>query len=158
MRVGFGYDIHRLAEGRRLMIGGVHIPHPTGEDAHSDGDVLIHALIDALLGAAGANDIGTHFPPEDPAWKDAPGSKLLHLALREVEQRGYICRQADMTVILERPKLKPHIAAIRNNLAELLGKLPPDSVSVKAKTREGCGEVGAGRAVEAYAVVLLEEA
>lgn len=158
MRVGFGYDIHRLTEGRRLMIGGVHIPFHRGEVGHSDGDVLIHALIDALLGAAGANDIGTHFPPEDPEWKDAAGSELLHLTLREVEQRGYTCRQADMTVILEQPKLRPLIAAIRNNLADLLGKLPPDSVTVKAKTKEGCGEVGAGRAVEAYAVVLLEEA
>lgn len=157
MKIGFGYDLHRLTEGRALMLGGVHIPHHSGELGHSDGDVLIHALADALLGAAGAGDIGVHFPPEDPAWKDAPGLKLLGITAGILQDRGYRCVQADMTVILEKPKLRPHIGEIRRTLAEVLPGLSVEDISVKAKTKEGCGEVGEGRAIEAYAVVLVEK-
>ncbi|MBN2049250.1 MAG: 2-C-methyl-D-erythritol 2,4-cyclodiphosphate synthase [Spirochaetales bacterium] len=156
MRIGLGYDLHRLTEGRPLMIGCVLVPHTKGEEAHSDGDVLTHALIDALLGAAGEGDIGTHFPPGDPAWKNASGEKLLKLTAGVIARKGYACRQVDSVVILQEPKLQPYISVMRNRLAELLD-LSREDVTVKAKTKEGCGEVGSGNAVEAYALVLLEK-
>jgi len=156
MRIGFGYDIHRLVKGRKLMIGGVAVPFEMGEKGHSDGDVLIHALIDALLGAAGAGDIGLHFPPGDPAWKDAPGSTLLEITMGIVKSRGFTCRQIDSVVILEKPKLSPFRETIRDSLKQMITDTPLDAISIKAKTKEGCGEVGAGKAIEAYVVVLLE--
>ncbi len=158
MRIGFGYDIHRLVKGRNLMIGCFHVPCHTGEEAYSDGDVLVHAMIDALFGAAAIGDIGSHFPSTDPQWKDAPGSRLLKTALDMVREKGYVCRQADTVVILQKPRLRPYIDTIRSHLAEIMIDTPFECISVKVKTKEGCGEVGAGRAVEAYAVTLLEEA
>ena len=153
MRVGFGYDIHQLISGRHLLLAGVEIPSPVGESGHSDGDVLIHAVIDALLGSCGAGDIGTHFPDSDPAWKDAASRGLLIKALGIVH--GYRPINVDCTVCLEKPRLSSYIPAIREHLAQDLG-LDTAAISVKAKTGEGLGPVGSGRAVEAYAVMLVE--
>ncbi len=155
MRIGTGWDLHRLTEGRPLIIGGVHVPSPVGEDAHSDGDVLIHALIDALLGAAALDDIGTHFPPSDNKWKDADSRELLRQVMKLIEGAGYRVGNADCTVILEKPRLGPFRNRIRENLAADM-KIPVGAVSMKAKTHEKVDSVGEGRAVEAQAAVLLE--
>ncbi|HUW40377.1 MAG TPA: 2-C-methyl-D-erythritol 2,4-cyclodiphosphate synthase [Rectinemataceae bacterium] len=153
-RVGQGWDLHRLAAGRRLLLGGIQLPSDQGEDAHSDGDVLLHAIIDALLGAAALGDIGQHFPPSDAAWKDADSRDLLKRSVELVRGAGWEPGNLDCTVVLERPKVGPHRDAIRESLAALLG-MPVSAVSVKAKTAEGLGELGAGRAVEASALVTL---
>jgi 2-C-methyl-D-erythritol 2,4-cyclodiphosphate synthase len=154
MRIGSGYDLHRLVPGRALVIGGVRIPAPFGEDGHSDGDVLIHALIDALLGAAALGDIGAHFPPSDPAWKNIDSRRLLSATVLMIAEAGYRVGNLDSTVILETPKLKDHIPAIRACLADDLG-IGTDAVSVKAKTNESVDAVGESRAVAAHATVLL---
>lgn len=151
MAVGFGFDIHRLAPGRALRLGGVEIPHPRGLAGHSDGDVLLHAVIDALLGAAGRGDIGERFPDTDPAWKDADSAGLLRRVMEELKDAGAVVN-LDVTVLAEEPKLAPHRAAITTRLASLLGT---SRVSVKAKTMEGLGPVGAGEAIACYAVVQL---
>jgi 2-C-methyl-D-erythritol 2,4-cyclodiphosphate synthase len=154
MRVGTGWDIHSLVAGRSLVIGGIIIPHNLGEAGHSDGDVLIHAIIDALLGALALGDIGTHFPPQEDRWKDIQSAKLLHMTLDLLQ--GWEIVNIDSTVILQRPKLAPHIHSIRKSLADLCD-LPLERVSVKAKTAESMlGEVGDGRAVIAQASVLLQ--
>ncbi len=155
MRVGFGFDSHRLVEGRKLVLGGVLIPFDKGEDGHSDGDVLIHAVIDGLFGAAASGDIGSHFPPSDPAYKDIESLILLKKAMDEIEGL-YRVVNIDCTVILERPKILPFVPEIRKNLAVSLG-IPESAVSVKGKTKEGLDSAGEGRAVEAYAAVLLED-
>ena len=153
MRIGSGWDLHRLVPGRALVIGGVDIPSPLGEEAHSDGDVLLHALIDAILGAHAKGDIGSHFPPCDPEWKDADSRKLLETVLKEYKHRLI---NIDCTILLERPKLRPHIDAIRASLADLLAMDPAD-ISVKAKTAEGClAEFGTGDAVAASVTLLAE--
>ena len=154
LRIGEGWDIHPLVEGRRLMLGGVRLEHPRGEAGHSDGDVLWHAIIDALLGAAGLGDIGAHFPPSDQRWKDADSGVLARTAYEKVLESGWEIGNIDATVILERPKLGPHREAIRASIAAALG-VPAEAVSVKAKTNEGFGEIGSGEAVEARAVALL---
>jgi 2-C-methyl-D-erythritol 2,4-cyclodiphosphate synthase len=154
MRVGFGYDIHKLVAGRKLMLGGVEIPSPLGEKAHSDGDALIHAIIDALLGAASLGDIGKYFPPSDPAYKDISSRVLLSETATLIRDHGYTISNIDSTVILEKPKLLPHIASMKDTIASDLG-LPTGDVSIKGKTKEQCDAAGAGEAVEAYAVVLL---
>ncbi|MDC7235297.1 MAG: 2-C-methyl-D-erythritol 2,4-cyclodiphosphate synthase [Spirochaetales bacterium] len=154
MRIGQGYDIHRLVAGRPLILGGVTIPSEKGEAAHSDGDVLIHALIDALLGALAQGDIGTHYPPSDPKWKDADSRFLLRETLEKVSAAGYRIGNIDCTVILEQPKLGPHRESIRNGLQEDL-KIPLDCISFKAKTKEKQDAAGRGEAVEAMAAVLL---
>lgn len=152
-RIGEGWDIHKLTPGRRLMLGGVEIPSDRGEEGYSDGDVLLHAVIDALLGSAALGDIGLHFPPGDPEWKDAD-SRILARKTRDLVRRsGWKPVNLDCTVILERPKLAPYREAIRSSLAELLD-MDPKAVSFKAKTMEGLGPVGEGRAVEARAVLL----
>jgi 2-C-methyl-D-erythritol 2,4-cyclodiphosphate synthase len=159
LRIGLGFDNHRLVAGRPLWIGGVEIPSPVGEEAHSDGDVLLHALTDAILGAAGAGDIGEHFPDSDPRWKDQPSSLFLHEAARIASGRGFRLVNLDATVFLEEVKLSKHKQAIRGRLRELLAEfwdLDPDAVSVKAKTAERCDAVGTGEAVAAQVVVLLE--
>jgi 2-C-methyl-D-erythritol 2,4-cyclodiphosphate synthase len=150
-----GYDIHRLIPGRRLLLGGVDIPSDVGEDAHSDGDVLLHAVIDALLGAAVRGDIGTLFPPEDPRYAGISSRILLERVRRLLEGDHLAPAHLDCTVILQAPRLRPHVDRIRETLAADLG-MPAGSVSVKAKTKEGLDAVGHGVAVEAYAVVLLE--
>jgi 2-C-methyl-D-erythritol 2,4-cyclodiphosphate synthase len=156
MRIGCGYDIHKLVENRALVLGGALIPFSRGEEGHSDGDVLIHAVIDALFGAAGLGDIGTHFPPSDQAFKNIKSTILLEKSMRLVQEAGYTIVNIDSTVIIERPVLKPHIPAIRAALAKSAG-VAENQVSVKAKTKEGLDSTGAGDAVEACAVVLLEE-
>ncbi|MBP7096185.1 MAG: 2-C-methyl-D-erythritol 2,4-cyclodiphosphate synthase [Spirochaetia bacterium] len=154
-RVGEGWDVHRLVEGRRLLLGGLEIPFERGELGHSDGDVLLHALIDALLGAAALGDIGAHFPPSDARWKDADSLLLLARTVALVAAEGWRIVNADCTVVLERPRLRPHVEAIRARVAAALG-LEVGRVSVKAKTAEGLGPIGSGEAVEARAVVLID--
>jgi len=153
-RVGTGYDLHRLVEGRALVLAGVTLPFERGPHGHSDGDVLCHALADALFGAAGAGDIGQHFPNTDPQWKDAPGLDLLGRAVEIVRGHGWRVASVDVTIILERPKLAPHLAAIRDRLADVLA-VTVDRVSVKAKTNEGVDAVGRGEAIAAHAVAVL---
>jgi 2-C-methyl-D-erythritol 2,4-cyclodiphosphate synthase len=155
VRIGFGYDIHRLVEGRKLMLGGYEVPAGFGEKGHSDGDVLIHALIDALLGALALGDIGSFFPPTDPLYKDINSAVLLKETLRLIKGKGASVANVDSTVILENPIISPYRAKIQESLAGLL-EIEPLRVSVKAKTKEGIDAAGRGEAVEAYAVVLLE--
>ena len=155
VRVGTGWDLHRLEEGRNLVVGGVSIPSPKGSVAHSDGDVLIHAIIDAMLGAAGMDDIGTLFPDTDPSYCGADSAELLSQVVNAVASRGFHVCNLDTTVVLQSPKLGPYKVAIRERLASLLG-VEPSSVGVKAKTAEGIlGELGTGSAIMAQAVVLL---
>ncbi|MGP1529220.1 MAG: 2-C-methyl-D-erythritol 2,4-cyclodiphosphate synthase [Treponema sp.] len=154
IRVGLGYDLHVLVAGRALMIGGVHIPFEKGEAGHSDGDVLLHALTDALLGAAGLGDIGSFFPPTDPKWKDAPSSRLLHIVWEKIQQKGWQLENADCVVALQEPKLLPYRDTICTSIAALLN-VPPAHVFVKAKTGEGVGVIGAGTAVAAWCVCLI---
>ena len=151
MRIGFGYDNHRLIEGRPLIIGGINIPSQFGEDAHSDGDVLIHAIIDALLGATAKGDIGMHFPPSDERYRDADSKELLKETLK-ITNANIV--NIDTTVVLEKVKLKPYIEEIRKTLALILNT-DIDMISVKAKTHEGVDSTGKGEAIEAYAVVLI---
>ncbi len=154
---GIGYDCHRLREGRRLLIGGVEIPSERGLDGHSDADVLLHALIDALLGAAGLGDIGEHFPDTDERWRDADSTRLLEAVVELVAGRDLAIVNADCTVMMERPKLAPHRQRIREHLALTLG-LEPARVNVKATTGEGMGFIGRGEGVGALAVVSLRRA
>lgn len=154
-RTGIGYDSHRLVEGRPLILGGQSIPHTHGLAGHSDADAVAHALTDAILGAAAAGDIGTHFPDTDPRWKGADSLGLLRAACAVVAERGLRVSQVDVTVILERPRLGPHIPAMRAALAVALG-LTVDDVSVKAKTNEGMGFVGRGEGIATLAVATLE--
>jgi 2-C-methyl-D-erythritol 2,4-cyclodiphosphate synthase len=154
LRVGQGYDIHRLVEKRALVLGGVRIESERGCDAHSDGDVLIHAVIDALLGAASLGDIGAHFPPSDERWKNADSGDLLKIVMTLMEGHGWRPINIDSTVILERPRLRPQIDEIRISLARLTG-LQPECISVKGKTKEKQDAVGEGRAVEAQAITLI---
>jgi 2-C-methyl-D-erythritol 2,4-cyclodiphosphate synthase len=155
--VGIGYDSHRLADGRRLVLGGVEIPHERGLDGHSDADVLAHAVIDALLGAAGLGDIGEHFPDTDERWRDADSMQLLAIVVTSVIAAGFAIVNVDCTVVMERPKLGPHRKAIRERLAQAL-ELTSECVNVKASTGEGIGFVGRGEGVAALAVAGLERA
>jgi 2-C-methyl-D-erythritol 2,4-cyclodiphosphate synthase len=152
MPVGHGWDVHRLVPGRRFVLGGVEIPHACGPLGHSDGDVLLHAVIDAVLGAAGMGDIGGRFPDSDPRWEDASSERLLADVMKEVGAAWRVVN-LDVTVIAERPKLAPHKEAIRARLAAALGT---SAVNVKAKTAEGLGPIGAGDAIECHAVIELE--
>ena len=154
IRIGEGWDTHALVEGRALILGGVHIPFAKGLLGHSDADALLHAITDALFGAAAMGDIGTHFPDTDLAFKGADSLKLLREAARLVRAKGYAIGNVDSTVIAQAPKLAPHIATMRQNIAQALG-IDVDCVNVKAKTAEKMGPVGEGRAMEARAVVLL---
>ena len=155
MRVGIGYDSHRFAEGRRLVLGGVHIPHPRGLTGHSDADAVAHAIADALLGAAGLGDLGALFPPSDPKWRAADSLELLRQAHGRVKAAGHRVAQADVTVILEQPALGPHVPSMRERLAGVLGA-DAAAVSVKAKTNEGMGWVGRGEGIAVIAVAVLE--
>ncbi len=155
IRIGEGWDIHQLVEGRKLILGGVEIPHAKGLLGHSDADALLHAITDALLGAAALGDIGTHFPDTDVQFKGADSTVLLAEAARRVRAKGFGIGNVDSTVIAQAPKLAPHIAAMRARIAEVL-QLDIGQVNVKAKTAEKMGPVGEGRAMEARAVVLLE--
>jgi 2-C-methyl-D-erythritol 4-phosphate cytidylyltransferase/2-C-methyl-D-erythritol 2,4-cyclodiphosphate synthase len=153
-RVGVGYDLHRLVEGRPLVLAGVIVPSDRGALGHSDADVICHAVTDAILGGARAGDIGQHYPDSDPKWKDADSLALLRDAVGNVGRRGWTVANVDVVVILERPKLAPHRAAMEENLAKTLG-LSAEAVSVKAKTNEGVDAVGRGEAIAAHAVALL---
>ena len=154
MRIGFGYDSHRFEEGRRLVLGGVEFPGETGLKGHSDADVLVHAIVDALLGAAALGDIGSHFPDTDLKWKDADSAQLLAEVVREVRGAGWAIANVDATVICERPKLAPCIDLIRERLASVMG-VGKGRVSVKGKTNEKMDDVGAGVGIEVHAVALL---
>ena len=156
MRIGYGYDSHRFEEGRRLVLGGVTFPDETGLAGHSDADVLIHAVIDALLGAAALGDIGSHFPDTDGKWKGADSAKLLAAVVAEVAAAGYRVGNVDATVVCERPKLRPKVDEIRARLSQLLN-ISMSQLSVKGKTNEKMDDVGAGLGIEVHAVVLLEE-
>jgi len=154
-RAGIGYDLHRLAEGRPLVIGGVTLPFDKGPVGHSDGDVLAHAICDALLGAAGLGDIGTHFPDTDPRWRGIASLRFLEHVRGLLAARRLTIAHVDAVVICERPKLGPHFPAMREALAGSLG-VPPDRISLKAKTNEGVDAVGRGEAIAAHAVATLE--
>lgn len=154
-RVGIGYDSHRFVTGRRLILGGQHIPHATGLDGHSDADAVAHAVTDAILGAAAAGDIGTHFPDTDPAWKGADSMNLLARARLVVETRGWRVAQADVTIITEAPRLAESLPAIAAALADALG-VGRDGIGVKAKTNERMGFIGRGEGLAVIAVATLE--
>lgn len=154
MRVGHGYDVHRLAEGRKLILGGVDIPWERGLLGHSDADVLTHAVMDALLGAAGLGDIGTHFPDTDPAYAGADSMKLLAHVVELLREQGFSVGNVDATVLAQRPKLAPHIPVMRDNLARVMG-VSPDRVNVKATTEEGLGFTGSGEGMAAQAAATL---
>lgn len=153
-RIGHGYDIHRLKPGRRLVLGGVEIPFEMGLDGHSDADVAIHAVIDALLGAASLGDIGTHFPEDDPACRDAESVGLLEVVSKMIADRGFTIGNIDVTIIAERPRLGPLVKRMRNNIARAAG-VAMDDISVKATTNEQFDSVGTGEAIAAHAVALL---
>jgi len=157
MRIGEGWDIHALVPGRDLVLGGIKVPHTTGLLGHSDADVLLHAITDALVGAAGMGDIGSHFPDTDAAFRGADSAVLLAEAMRRVAAKGWQVNNVDSTVIAQAPKLAPHIPAMRANIAKTLG-IDESQVNVKAKTAEKMGPVGQGAAMEARAVVLLVRA
>lgn len=157
MRVGFGYDVHRLVEGRPLILGGVTIDHPEGLDGHSDADVLLHAITDAILGAAAMGDIGSHFPDTDPAFKDADSMELLREVVRRVADAGFRLVNVDATVAAQAPKLRSFIDTMRSNIAAGVG-LEMGAVSVKATTTERLGFVGTKEGMAAYAVCLIESA
>ena len=154
MRIGHGYDVHRLVPGRKLILGGVEIPFERGLDGHSDADVLTHALMDALLGAASLGDIGLLFPDNDPQYKGISSLLLLEEVVRRVHAAGFAVGNADITVLCQRPKLRPHIPAMQERLRALLGT---EAVNVKATTEEGLGFTGSGEGIAGHAVCLLEE-
>lgn len=154
MRIGHGYDVHRLTEGRKLIIGGVDIPYKLGLLGHSDADVLLHAISDAILGAAALGDIGGMFPDTDDKWKDADSLKLLEAVVQRVSDEGYIIENIDSTLIAQQPKMKPHIPLMRENIAKACG-VDISQVSVKATTEEQLGFTGRQEGISAHAVVLL---
>jgi 2-C-methyl-D-erythritol 2,4-cyclodiphosphate synthase len=154
-RAGVGFDLHRLAEGRKLIVGGIELPFPKGPVGHSDGDVLAHAICDALLGAAGLGDIGTHFPDTDPRWKDASSLRFLEHMRDLLAEHGFRIVHIDATVITEKPKLGPHFPAMREALAKSLA-ITPAMINLKAKTNEAVDAIGRGEAIAAQAIATLD--
>ncbi len=154
-RAGIGYDLHRLAEGRKLILGGIEVPFSKGPVGHSDGDALAHAICDALLGAAGLGDIGTHFPDSDPKWKDVSSLRFLERVRELLAEKRLRIAHMDAVVITEKPKLGPHFPAMREALAKSLG-VPVSAINLKAKTNEGVDAIGHGEAIAAQAIVILE--
>jgi 2-C-methyl-D-erythritol 2,4-cyclodiphosphate synthase len=154
-RAGIGYDLHRLAEGRKLILGGIEVAFPKGPVGHSDGDALAHAICDALLGAAGLGDIGTHFPDTDPKWKGVSSLRFLERVRELLAARGLRIAHIDAVVITEKPKLGPHFSAMREALGRALG-IPPAAINLKAKTNEGVDAIGRGEAIAAQAIATLE--
>ncbi len=154
IRVGYGYDVHQFVEGRKLILGGIEIPNHVGLLGHSDADVLLHAITDAILGALALGDIGTHFPDTDPAWQGADSAELLRGAYKLVTDNGYRVSNIDATVVAETPKLKPYIGDITHRIAGVL-KIEPDRVSIKATTSEKMGFVGRNEGIAAMATVLV---
>jgi 2-C-methyl-D-erythritol 2,4-cyclodiphosphate synthase len=157
IRCGIGYDLHRLETGRKLIIGGLEVPFDKGPMGHSDGDVVAHALCDALLGAAGMGDIGTHFPDTDPKWKGANSLQFLEHAAKLLDEKDFSIEHVDAVVILEKPKLGPHFPRMRETLARALS-VSADRIHLKAKTNEGLDAIGRGEAIAAYVVATLERA
>lgn len=157
MRVGMGYDVHQLVEGRPLILGGVEIPYEKGLLGHSDADVLLHAIMDAMLGAAALGDIGRHFPDSDPAYKGADSMKLLAACREKIAEKGYVVHNLDVLICAQAPKMAPHIETMRANIAAAL-EIAVDAVNVKATTTEHLGFVGEKKGMSAYAVCLLEDA
>ena len=155
MRVGMGYDVHRLTAGRKLILGGVEIPYGKGLLGHSDADVLVHAVMDALLGAAALGDIGKHFPDTDPEYEGISSIRLLEHVGRLLDEKGYVIENIDATIIAQRPKMRPYIDKMRENIAEAL-KIETDQVNVKATTEEGLGFTGSGEGISSQAVCALE--
>jgi len=155
MRIGHGYDVHRLVEGRALILGGVRIPYEMGLDGHSDADVLLHAVSDALLGAAALGDIGRHFPDTDPKYKGADSLELLRIVGQKVRAAGYTVSNIDVTMIAQKPKLKDYIPKMEENIAAILG-ISPGQVNVKATTEEHLGFTGTGEGMSCHAVCLIE--
>jgi 2-C-methyl-D-erythritol 2,4-cyclodiphosphate synthase len=155
VRVGFGYDSHRLVEGRKLIIGGVEVPFRKGLGGHSDADVLCHAIADAVIGALGLGDIGTHFPDTDPKWKDAVSIELLKYIIELARMNGFQVAWIDSTIIAEQPRLAPYVPQMKDALAGT--GIPPGAINIKAKTNEGMGFIGRGEGIAAYAVCLLEK-
>ena len=155
MRIGHGYDVHRLVPGRKLILGGVEIPHALGLLGHSDADVVTHALMDALLGAAALGDIGQHFPDKDPSYAGISSLVLLGKVMDLLHQAGWRVENADMTILAQQPKLMPHIPRMRQNLSRAMG-VPVSAISVKATTEEGLGFTGREQGIAAHSVVLLE--
>ena len=151
MRVGMGYDVHKLVEGRDLIIGGVRIPHTLGLLGHSDADVLLHAIMDALLGAAGLGDIGKHFPDTDPQYKGISSMKLLSHVAELIREKGYVVENIDATIIAQKPKMRPHIPQMEENIAGTLG-ISTDQVNVKATTEEGLGFTGTEEGISSQAI------
>lgn len=156
MRIGMGFDIHRLVEGRSLLLGGVKVPSAKGLLGHSDGDVLLHALCDAILGAVGAGDIGSYFPDNDPKWKGADSRLFVEKAAELASRKSLRVENVDAVILTEEPKLAPHRNAIQRSISQLLG-VKDDRINVKAKTMEKLGPIGEGEAMAAYVVVLLEK-
>lgn len=156
MRVGMGYDVHKLVEGRELILGGVNIPWEKGLLGHSDADVLIHAVMDALLGAAALGDIGKHFPDTDPAYKGISSILLLKNVAKLLEKNGFEVGNIDATIIAQKPKMAPHIPQMRKNMAEVLG-ISEDRLNIKATTEEGLGFTGSGEGISSQAICLLVE-
>ena len=154
-RIGIGYDIHRLVEGRKLILGGIEIPLEKGLLGHSDGDALLHAIADAILGSLAQGDIGQHFPDNDPAYKDADSAKLLEHVVALVKDRGFFVVNVDANIIAERPKFGPHFFKMRSRVADLL-EIPVENISLKARSNEGLDAVGRGEAIAVQAVVLLK--
>ena len=155
MRIGMGYDVHKLVENRGLILGGVRIPYEKGLLGHSDADVLLHAIMDALLGAAALGDIGKHFPDTDPAYKGASSMELLKQVGALIEQKLYVIGNIDATIIAQRPKMAPHIEKMRENVAEALG-IEKDQINIKATTEEGLGFTGSGEGISSQAIAALE--
>lgn len=153
-RTGIGYDAHRFAEGRKLVLGGVTIPHERGLDGHSDADVLLHAIADAILGAAALGDIGQHFPPGDQQWKDADSRDLLRRSVNLLREAGWALVNLDASVIAEAPKIIPHSAGMRLEIREATG-LPIDAIGIKATTNEGMGSIGRGEGIAAIAIATI---
>lgn len=154
MRVGLGYDVHKLVEGRDLIIGGVNIPHTLGLLGHSDADVLLHAIMDALLGAAALGDIGKHFPDTDPAYKGISSMKLLEHVAALIEEKGYVVENIDATIIAQKPKMRPHIPQMEENIAKAL-HIGVDQINVKATTEEGLGFTGTEQGISSQAICCL---
>lgn len=154
-RIGLGFDVHRLVAGRPCILGGVHIPHPSGPLGHSDGDALLHAISDALLGAAGLDDLGTLFPDTDPRWRGADSAQILAAVVERVRTAGFRVASLDAVIATEGPRIAPHRAAMRARIAELVG-IATDAVNVKGKTLEGLGALAGGQGVAVQAVCLLE--
>lgn len=156
-RIGLGYDLHRLVDGRPCILGGIQLPHPAGPLGHSDGDAVLHALTDALLGAAGLDDLGTLFPDTDPKWKGADSKAFLRAAWEQVQQAGFALANADIVIVTEGPRIGPHRAAMRASIAGLLDTTA-DRVNLRGKSVEGLGSLAGGSAVQVQAVCLLEQA